>query len=80
LMLLKMLRYFSPNGTLRLLALYTWTMTSTTQYHFVVHHSRERVGLTVAVSVAISENIKGLVHPKMKIMSFITHPHAVPHP
>jgi len=25
-------------------------------------------------------NIKGLVHPKMKIKSLITHPHAVPTP
>jgi len=26
------------------------------------------------------KNIKGLVHPKMKIKSLITHPHAVPTP
>ncbi len=24
--------------------------------------------------------IKGLVHPKMKIMSLITHPHVIPNP
>jgi len=24
------------------------------------------------------ESIKGLVHPKMKIMLFITHPHVIP--
>jgi len=28
----------------------------------------------------IKSMLKGLVHPKMKIMSFITHPHGVPHP
>ncbi len=32
---------------------------------------------TVAVKAAM---IKGLVHPKMKILSSITHPHVAPNP
>jgi len=31
-------------------------------------------------SVLVSGLLKGLVHPKMKIKSLITHPHAVPTP
>jgi len=30
--------------------------------------------------VSLSKTLKGLVHPKMKILSVFTHPHVVPTP
>jgi len=40
--------------------------------HVMSYHNR--------CSVCEGDDLKGLVHPKMKIKSLITHPHAVPTP
>jgi len=35
---------------------------------------------TVKTAIKLSNDFKGLVHPKMKILSVFTHPHVVPTP